>query len=147
MKTGLPYIYHSKASNPFTNLRKEYKGIFWQEEIIPFFQQTQLRCGAALLHVEFVCWWITRLFASTCSQDGCMQCRVVLCLIVQLVTLIPADAAKVRRSISHVACRIYVFCVLAHQVDLPACVMMAASSSATVLCMTVQPLPGRAWSV
>uniref|UniRef100_A0A383VR22 UDP-arabinopyranose mutase n=1 Tax=Tetradesmus obliquus TaxID=3088 RepID=A0A383VR22_TETOB len=42
VKTGLPYIYHSKASNPFTNLRKEYKGIFWQEEIIPFFQQTQL---------------------------------------------------------------------------------------------------------
>jgi reversibly glycosylated polypeptide/UDP-arabinopyranose mutase len=29
-KTGLPYVWHSKASNPFTNLRKEYKGIFWQ---------------------------------------------------------------------------------------------------------------------
>lgn len=43
VKTGLPYIYHSKASNPFTNLRKEYKGIFWQEEIIPFFQQLELR--------------------------------------------------------------------------------------------------------
>lgn len=38
VKTGLPYIWHSKASNPFTNLKKEYKGIFWQEEIIPFFQ-------------------------------------------------------------------------------------------------------------
>jgi hypothetical protein len=45
VKTGLPYIYHSKASNPFTNLRKEYKGIFWQEEIIPFFQQIELRSG------------------------------------------------------------------------------------------------------
>ncbi|KAB2073522.1 hypothetical protein E1A91_A07G089600v1 [Gossypium mustelinum] len=42
VKTGLPYIYHSKASNPFVNLRKEYKGIFWQEEIIPFFQQIVL---------------------------------------------------------------------------------------------------------
>lgn len=42
VKTGLPYIWHSKASNPFTNLRKEYKGIFWQEEIIPFFQSLQL---------------------------------------------------------------------------------------------------------
>ncbi|MBA0590247.1 hypothetical protein Gorai_018961 [Gossypium raimondii] len=42
VKTGLPYIYHSKASNPFVNLRKEYKGIFWQEEIIPFFQQAVL---------------------------------------------------------------------------------------------------------
>lgn len=42
MKTGLPYIYHSKASNPFVNLRKEYKGIFWQEEIIPFFQAAVL---------------------------------------------------------------------------------------------------------
>ena len=42
VKTGLPYIWHSKASNPFTNLKKEYKGIFWQEEIIPFFQSLQL---------------------------------------------------------------------------------------------------------
>ncbi|PSC73391.1 actin related 2 [Micractinium conductrix] len=42
VKTGLPYIYHSKASNPFVNLRKEYKGIFWQEEIIPFFQKMEL---------------------------------------------------------------------------------------------------------
>lgn len=38
VKTGLPYIWHSKASNPFVNLKKEYKGIYWQEEIIPFFQ-------------------------------------------------------------------------------------------------------------
>ena len=42
VKTGLPYIWHSKASNPFVNLRKEYKGIFWQEEIIPFFQKVKL---------------------------------------------------------------------------------------------------------
>jgi reversibly glycosylated polypeptide / UDP-arabinopyranose mutase len=42
VKTGLPYIWHSKASNPFVNLRKEYKGIFWQEEIIPFFQSVVL---------------------------------------------------------------------------------------------------------
>ncbi|KAK2076195.1 putative UDP-arabinopyranose mutase 2 [Prototheca wickerhamii] len=42
VKTGLPYIWHSKASNPFVNLRKEYKGIFWQEEIIPFFQGLRL---------------------------------------------------------------------------------------------------------
>ncbi|KAL2529282.1 UDP-arabinopyranose mutase 2 [Forsythia ovata] len=41
-KTGLPYIWHSKASNPFVNLKKEYKGIFWQEEIIPFFQSVNL---------------------------------------------------------------------------------------------------------
>lgn len=38
VKTGLPYIWHSKASNPFVNLKKEYKGIYWQEDIIPFFQ-------------------------------------------------------------------------------------------------------------
>lgn len=42
VKTGLPYIWHSKASNPFVNLKKEYKGIFWQEEIIPFFQSVSL---------------------------------------------------------------------------------------------------------
>ncbi|CAH1423156.1 unnamed protein product [Lactuca virosa] len=42
VKTGLPYIWHSKASNPFVNLKKEYKGIYWQEEIIPFFQSVVL---------------------------------------------------------------------------------------------------------
>ncbi len=42
MKTGKPYIWHSKASNPFVNLKKEYKGIFWQEDIIPFFQEVTL---------------------------------------------------------------------------------------------------------
>lgn len=42
VKTGLPYLWHSKASNPFVNLKKEYKGIFWQEEIIPFFQSLVL---------------------------------------------------------------------------------------------------------
>ncbi|XP_057980937.1 probable UDP-arabinopyranose mutase 2 [Malania oleifera] len=42
IKTGLPYIWHSKASNPFVNLKKEYNGIFWQEEIIPFFQSAIL---------------------------------------------------------------------------------------------------------
>ena len=41
-KTWLPYIWHSKASNPFVNLKKEYKGIFWQEDIIPFFQSATL---------------------------------------------------------------------------------------------------------
>lgn len=38
VKTGLPYIWHSKASNPFVNLKKEYNGIFWQEKTVPFFQ-------------------------------------------------------------------------------------------------------------
>ncbi|CDY27964.1 BnaC05g43660D [Brassica napus] len=42
VKTGLPYIWHSKASNPFVNLRKEYNGIFWLEEAIPFFQSVTL---------------------------------------------------------------------------------------------------------
>ncbi|KAL6973500.1 putative UDP-arabinopyranose mutase 2 [Sarracenia purpurea var. burkii] len=42
VKTGLPYIWHSKASNPFVNLKKEYKGIYWQEELIPFFQSATL---------------------------------------------------------------------------------------------------------
>ncbi|KAK1291364.1 UDP-arabinopyranose mutase 1 [Acorus calamus] len=42
VKTGLPYIWHSKASNPFSNLKKEFKGIFWQEDMIPFFQTLKL---------------------------------------------------------------------------------------------------------
>ncbi|XP_068305185.1 UDP-arabinopyranose mutase 1-like [Pyrus communis] len=45
IKTGLPYIWHSKASNPFVNLKKEYKGIYWQEDMIPFFQQIVLPKG------------------------------------------------------------------------------------------------------
>ena len=36
-KSGAPYIYHNKSSNPFTNLKKEYKGLFWQEMLIDFF--------------------------------------------------------------------------------------------------------------
>ncbi|KAL9689160.1 hypothetical protein QQ045_033593 [Rhodiola kirilowii] len=42
VKTGLPYMWHSKASNPFVNLKKEYKGIYWQEELIPLFQSATL---------------------------------------------------------------------------------------------------------
>ena len=37
VKSGKPYIYHNKLSNPFTNLKKEYQGLFWQEDIIRFF--------------------------------------------------------------------------------------------------------------
>ena len=37
VKSGQPYIRHNKASNPFTNLKKEYKGLWWQERIIRFF--------------------------------------------------------------------------------------------------------------
>nr|GMC65997.1 UDP-arabinopyranose mutase 1 [Ipomoea batatas] len=54
IKTGLPYIYHSKASNPFVNLRKEYKGIFWQEEIIPFFQQATLSKDATTVQKCYI---------------------------------------------------------------------------------------------
>ena len=42
VKTGKPYIWHSKASNPFVNLKKEFHGIFWQEDIIPFFEDVKL---------------------------------------------------------------------------------------------------------
>lgn len=42
VKTGKPYIWHSKASNPFFNLKREYLGIYWQEDIIPFFQNVKL---------------------------------------------------------------------------------------------------------
>jgi len=30
VKSGAPYIFHEKASNPFVNLKKEYAGLFWQ---------------------------------------------------------------------------------------------------------------------
>nr|GMD80359.1 alpha-1,4-glucan-protein synthase [UDP-forming] 2 [Ipomoea batatas] len=55
VKTGLPYIWHSKASNPFINLKKEYNGLFWQEEAIPFFQSVTLPkdcTNAQLCYIE-----------------------------------------------------------------------------------------------
>jgi len=42
-KSGHPYIKHNKASNPFTNLMKEYKGLEWQEDVIRFFDTVKLR--------------------------------------------------------------------------------------------------------
>ncbi|CAL9243023.1 unnamed protein product [Arabidopsis halleri] len=42
VKTGLPYLWHSKASNPFVNLKKEHKGLHWQEDMVPFFQNLRL---------------------------------------------------------------------------------------------------------
>lgn len=54
VKTGLPYIWHSKASNPFVNLKKEYKGIFWQEDIIPFFQEVALSKEASTVEACYL---------------------------------------------------------------------------------------------
>jgi hypothetical protein len=39
IKSGMPYIKHNKASNPFVNLRKEYLGLWWQEMILRFFME------------------------------------------------------------------------------------------------------------
>lgn len=41
-KTGKPYVWHSKASDPLTNLRKEFKGILWQESMVEFFASVRL---------------------------------------------------------------------------------------------------------
>ena len=40
-KTGMPYIWHDKASNWKSNFEKEQKGILWQEELIPFFESVK----------------------------------------------------------------------------------------------------------
>ena len=37
IKSGMPYVRHDKASNPFVNLKKEYKGLWWQEIVLRFF--------------------------------------------------------------------------------------------------------------
>ena len=42
VKSGQPYVRHNKASNPFTNLKKEWKGLWWQESIIKFLQSIRL---------------------------------------------------------------------------------------------------------
>ena len=47
VKSGAPYIIHNKASNPFTNLKKEYKGLEWQEHAIDFFKRLELSDAAS----------------------------------------------------------------------------------------------------
>lgn len=42
VKTGKPYIWHSKASDPLVNLEKEFKGILWQEHMVDFFRRVKL---------------------------------------------------------------------------------------------------------
>lgn len=37
VKSGMPYIRHNKASNPFVNLKKEFIGLWWQEIVLRFF--------------------------------------------------------------------------------------------------------------
>eukprot|EP00898_Chlorokybus_atmophyticus_P001195 jgi/Chlat1/2076/Chrsp17S02535 len=47
VKTGKPYVWHSKASNAYANWSVEAKGIEWQDTIVPFFQNLQLN-GASV---------------------------------------------------------------------------------------------------
>ena len=42
VKTGKPYVWHSKASDPLVNLEKEFKGIMWQEQMVEFFRSVRL---------------------------------------------------------------------------------------------------------
>lgn len=42
VKSGAPYVWHNKTSNPFTNLRKEYTGLWWQEDMIRFMSTVRL---------------------------------------------------------------------------------------------------------
>lgn len=41
VKTGMPYIWHDKASDWKNNFEKEKKGIIWQEDLIPFFESVK----------------------------------------------------------------------------------------------------------
>lgn len=75
VKTGLPYIWHSKASNPFVNLKKEYKGIFWQEEIIPFFQKVVLSKEAVTVQECYLELADKVGFSSSVKLDNCLARR------------------------------------------------------------------------
>ena len=46
VKTGNPYVFHSKASDPYSNWTVEVNGIDWQEDIIPFFATVKFSPGA-----------------------------------------------------------------------------------------------------
>ncbi|GJP79415.1 hypothetical protein CLOP_g9649 [Closterium sp. NIES-67] len=54
VKSGLPYVWRQKSANAFASLRKEYKGIFWQEEIVPFFQSMQLPAEAVTVEACYL---------------------------------------------------------------------------------------------
>jgi len=47
VKSGTPYIEHRKASNPFTNLKKEFAGMYWQEPLVRFLHALEVPAGAA----------------------------------------------------------------------------------------------------
>jgi hypothetical protein len=59
VKTGKPYIWHSKASNPFVNLKKEFKGIFWQE--VRHARSHPLHAWSAMQEAPALCGWTTRI--------------------------------------------------------------------------------------
>ena len=42
VKTGTPNVWHSKRSDPFVNLKKEFLGIEWQETLVPWFENVPL---------------------------------------------------------------------------------------------------------
>lgn len=51
-KSGTQYIYHNKLSNPFVDLKKEYQGLEWQEEMIRFFADEVKLMKLANTHVK-----------------------------------------------------------------------------------------------
>jgi reversibly glycosylated polypeptide/UDP-arabinopyranose mutase len=65
VKSGQPYIRHIKASNPFTNLMKEYKGLFWQEELVRFFSQVRLTGDDAASAYTDLSFQLERRFGET----------------------------------------------------------------------------------
>lgn len=66
VKSGQPYIVHNKASNPFTNLKKEFLGLYWQEDLIRFFSglTTNIPFDQAATCYEHVADMIHEKFAS-----------------------------------------------------------------------------------
>jgi hypothetical protein len=46
VKSGSPYVRRNNGSHPFTNLKKEYMGLFWQEDLISFFQHVPFSSSA-----------------------------------------------------------------------------------------------------
>eukprot|EP01018_Ginkgo_biloba_P006810 Gb_38716 [translate_table: standard] len=42
VKTGLPYVWRKEVGDPMVSLRREFKGVQWLEEIVPFFQLIRL---------------------------------------------------------------------------------------------------------
>lgn len=54
VKSGMPYINHSRASSWQSNLEKEWQGLIWQDKIVDFFSKADIPSNITTLYDSYV---------------------------------------------------------------------------------------------